>query len=148
MFKKSLSLILSLLLTVSIAVTILSGCNDSPDTSDVSSSTAVSQSSVIEIGSGEKSFTFAATSDNEITTTWLVRTDAETVGAALLEKYLISGEESTYGLMVKTVNGVTADFNADGAYWAFYIDGEFASTGVDATPIEEGKAYSFVYTKG
>ena len=53
-----------------------------------------------------------------------IHTDQETVGAALLELGLIAGEESEYGLFIKTVNGLTADYDTDGVYWAFYIDGE------------------------
>ena len=44
---------------------------------------------------------------------------------------------------MKTVNGITADYDADGVYWAFYINGEYAQTGVDTTPIVEGEEYSF-----
>ena len=56
---------------------------------------------------------------------------------------LIAGDESEYGLYVKMVNGITADYDADGVYWAFYINGEYAATGVDSTPITEGESYSF-----
>ncbi len=44
---------------------------------------------------------------------------------------------------MKTVNGVTADFDADGVYWAFYINDEYAQTSVDMTKIEDGASYSF-----
>lgn len=43
----------------------------------------------------------------------------------------------------KTVNGMTADYDKDGVYWAFYIDGEYAMTGVDATNITDGAQYTF-----
>ena len=77
-----------------------------------------------------------------------ISTDAENLRGALEQENLIAGDESEYGLYVKTVDGETLDFNADGMYWAFYINGEYAMTGVDQTPIEEGAAYSFVATKG
>ena len=35
------------------------------------------------------------------------------------------------------------DYDKDGTYWAFYINGEYASTGVDSTTIKEGDSYSF-----
>ena len=44
---------------------------------------------------------------------------------------------------VTTVNGITVDFDTDGVYWAFYINDEYAQSGVDATPIEEGANDSF-----
>ena len=66
-----------------------------------------------------------------------------TVGAALLSLGLIAGEDSEYGLYVKTVNGETADYDVDGTYWAFYVNGEYAMTGVDATTLEAGAIYAF-----
>ena len=56
------------------------------------------------------------------------------------------GSTSEYGLMVDTVNGITLDYNKDGMYWSFYINGEYAMTGVDATPVEADATYSFVAT--
>ena len=56
---------------------------------------------------------------------------------------LIAGEDSDYGLYVKTVNGVTVDYDTDGKYWAFYVDGEYAATGVDSTDITAGATYTF-----
>ncbi len=79
--------------------------------------------------------------------TFTVKTDKTTVGAALLEHGLIAGDDSEYGLYVKTVNGITADYDVDKSYWAFYINDEYAMTGVDSTEITEGATYSFVYTK-
>ena len=69
------------------------------------------------------------------------------VGDALTELNLISGDEGDYGLYVKTVNGITADYDTDGSYWAFYVNNEYAQTGVDLTPITEGDYYSFKIEK-
>ena len=66
--------------------------------------------------------------------------------AALVALNLVSGSTSEYGLMVDTVNGITLDYNKDGMYWSFYINGEYAMTGVDATPVEADATYSFVAT--
>ena len=64
------------------------------------------------------------------------------VGEALQELNLIDGEEGEYGLFVKTVNGITADYDTDGVYWAFYVNGEYATSGVDVTQITEGDSYA------
>ena len=64
-------------------------------------------------------------------------------GKALLDQGVIAGEDSSYGLYVKTVNGETADYDADGTYWGLYINGEYAMTGVDATTLEAGATYAF-----
>ncbi|MCL2368227.1 MAG: DUF4430 domain-containing protein [Oscillospiraceae bacterium] len=100
------------------------------------------------IGQGATTFRFEVTDPAEAVTAWDVSTDETTVGAALLAVGLISGDESEWGLMVTTVNGITADWDANQAFWAFYIDGDFAMAGADATDIEPGVTYAFVYTAG
>ena len=77
-----------------------------------------------------------------------ITTDKEFVGEALLEQGIITGEMGPYGMYIKTVNGILADYDVDQTYWAFYVDGEYALSGVDTTPIEEGRVYSLVLTKG
>lgn len=99
-----------------------------------------------ELGSGAKTVTVEVTAD-EKTVTFTVHTDADTVGAALMEHNLLAGEDSQYGLYVKTVNGMLADYDVDQFYWAFYVDGAYAMTGVDTTEIAEGVTYQLVRTK-
>lgn len=99
-----------------------------------------------EFGEGSKTVEVEVLVE-ENSVTFTVHTDAEMVGQALLEHELIAGDESEYGLYVKQVNGITADYDVDQSYWAFNIDGEYAMTGVDTTPIEEGVSYQLVYTK-
>ena len=100
-----------------------------------------------DIGEGASVFNFLMFDGEGNALSWNVHTDQTTVGAALLEVGLIDGEVSDFGLMVSHVNGIRADFNEDGAYWAFYIDYEFAMVGVDSTEIEEGVVYKFIYTE-
>lgn len=95
------------------------------------------------VGEGENQFAFEVVLEDGSTTLYHVMTDQTTVGAALMELGLIEGDDSEYGLFVKTVNDVTLDFEADGKYWAFYVDGEYATTGVDATDIVPGGTYAF-----
>lgn len=77
-----------------------------------------------------------------------VTTDKATVGEALLEAGVIEGDMGDYGLYINTVNGITADWDKDQTYWAFYINDEYAMTGVDMTEIDPDAAYSLVLTKG
>ena len=74
-----------------------------------------------------------------------ITTDAANLGDALLAEGIIEGEEGQYGLYINAVNGITADFDADGAYWSLYIGEEYAMTGVSDTPIAEGDAFKLVY---
>lgn len=72
---------------------------------------------------------------------FVIETEEKTVGAALLKEGLIEGEEGPYGLYIKSVNGITADYDTDGTYWAFYINGEYAMSGVDTTEITPDASY-------
>lgn len=47
-------------------------------------------------------------------------------------------EESEYGKMLQGINGVIPDFDNNGAYWAFIVNGEAASVGLDSYEVEHG----------
>ena len=94
-----------------------------------------------------KSFTFEVVDKDGNTETFNITTDKTTVGEALLEEGLIAGENGQYGLYVTEVNGIVADYNVDGTYWAFYVDGAYASSGVDTTDTVDGSTYSFKVEK-
>ena len=79
--------------------------------------------------------------------TFTINTDKNTVGEALLEHNLISGEEGPYGLYVKSVNGILADYEKNQSYWAFEKNGEYMMTGVDSAEISDGEHYEIIYTK-
>lgn len=98
------------------------------------------------LGEGTKTITVEVTAE-EKTVVFTVKTDADTVGAALLEHNLIAGDQGDYGLYVKTVNGMLADYDVDQTYWSFTIAGEMAMTGVDQTELVDGTVYGLVRTK-
>ena len=95
------------------------------------------------IGEGEKSFVTEVVDADGNTVKFTVQTNEKTVGEALQKLGVIDGEEDDYGLYIKTVNGITADYNKDGVYWAFYVDGEYAMTGADMTDVVDGTVYTF-----
>lgn len=95
------------------------------------------------VGEGQTAFTFEVTHLDGSTKTFTVKTDAKTVGEALVGVGLIAGENSTYGLYVKTVDGELLDWDTHQKYWAFYINGEMAMSGVDTTDITAGAVYAF-----
>ena len=70
------------------------------------------------------------------------------VGEALVDEGLIQGHDTEYGLYIDTVNGTTADWDNDQTYWAFYINGEYATTGIDATEITPDTTYGLTLTQG
>ncbi len=99
---------------------------------------------------GAKEISIEVVDDQAVSKSYTVHTDAEYLRQALEETQglTVEGTESAYGLMVETVNGLTADYNANGAYWAFYVDGEYCSYGVDEQPVADGQSYRIVYTVG
>ena len=130
-FSRILSLILCFVLVAAIAL-VGSGCGAKETKSDTPSSSNV-------LGEGETEFTVSITFSDGSEKAYTVNTDKKTVGEALKEVELISGEDG----MVFTVDGETVKYEDGGKYWAFYIDGEYAMTGVDATEITAGATYSF-----
>ena len=139
-FTKSLSLILSVVLVAAMALFAV-GCNgnQNEDLDNQGTTNLIENGSVV--GQGEKSFTFTVVDGEGNEVSCEIKTDKTVVGDALLELGLIAGEPGAYGLYVKTVNGITADYDVDGSYWAFYIDGEYAMSGVDTTDITDGAVY-------
>ncbi len=103
---------------------------------------------IIVRGEGAKKFIFNVVDYDGKVTTFEIHTDKTIVGDALVELGLISGEEGPYGLYVKEVNGITADYDKDKAYWSFLVDNETVNFGVDSATIEEGKEYSLKVVKG
>lgn len=132
---------------------VVSGCNKSekPESGQQSQTSSPIETEadtkasdeVIVKGEGNTTFDFTVVDVDGTETKFEIHTDKTTVGEALQELGLIDGEEGQYGLYVKSVNSVTYDYDKDGKYWAFYIDGEYASSGADTTEIVPGSVYSF-----
>lgn len=132
--NRLLALLLAMMMTLSLAA-----CGKAPQASGVT----LPVQDGATIGQGSKTITVEVTDAEGKTVCFTVNTDQETVGAALQELGVVAGEQSSYGLYIKSVNGITADYDKDGVYWAFYIDGEYASTGADQTGITDGSVYAF-----
>lgn len=136
--KSILSLIVCMVLIAAMALCITAcGNKNSGEPIDNSSITAT------QLGEGETTFNFSVIGTDGNETKFEIKTNKTTVGEALLELGLIAGEDSAYGLYVKTVNGTTLDYNTDGKYWAFYENGNYAVSGVDTTNIVNGATYTF-----
>ena len=137
---KNKSIIICTALTVIMAL-FMTGCSGN-NTSSAPENAATVLTGITVMGEGATVFDFTVTDKEGNETPFEIHTDKETVGEALSELGLIEGEEGAYGLYVKTVNGITADYDTDGTYWAFYINGEYALAGIDSTAITEGESYS------
>lgn len=98
---------------------------------------------------GAKSITIEVVDNNGASTVYDVHTDAEYLRQAMEEAKGLefSGAESEYGMMVETVNGITADYNVDQSYWGFFVNGEYCNYGIDTQPVTDGDAFRIVYSK-
>ncbi|MBP3701367.1 MAG: DUF4430 domain-containing protein [Lachnospiraceae bacterium] len=151
---KALSLILCTVLIAAMAL-FTTGCSDNTQNNETTEAQTVQGGeenapgeAVTVLGEGQSVFTFTVTDKGGNETAFEIHTDKTIVGEALQELGLIAGDMGDYGLYVKTVNGITLDYDKDGVYWAFYIDGEYAMSGVDTTEIVAGSGYAFKAEKG
>ena len=144
--KKILSLLLCMMLIVAMAVC-TTGCKENKESQTTNVEQSTKQSDVKVLGEGKTEFDFVVVDKDGKETKFEIHTDKETVGEALLELELIAGDEGDFGLYVKTVNGITAEYEVDQTYWAFYVNGEYAQSGVDAIEIKDGDTYSFKVEK-
>ena len=159
---KRLQKILALFLVLA-AVSSVASCSnatESPETNSpagtASTTTQVTRNAIwnnakyledTELGEGEKTFTVvveALGSSVKLT----VHSNEENLGSALINLGVIEGSEGPYGIMVEKVNGMQAIYDTDKAYWSLSINGEYAMSGADTTPINNGDSFTWTYTKG
>ena len=158
---RSMKKILSVVISTALAAGLLAGCGAASSTasSQAASSAAVSSaaasseaagseaaSSQAEEGKVKAEFT-VTNAEGESQTFTLEVTDGEKLGDALVEAGLISQEEADAGF-VTTVNGETADWDKDKAWWCLNdASGEMTSVGVADIELHDGDSYAFTYTK-
>ena len=138
-----LSFIVCIVLIAAIA-SLTIGCNDNnTPTSSEPADNLLAETDIKELGDGETQVSFTVVGLDGKESHFVIYTDKTILSEALMEHGLIEGEESQYGLYVKTVNGTTLDYEKDGKYWAFYIDGKYANSGVETTEISDVAKYYF-----
>lgn len=98
-----------------------------------------------ETHAGSKTVVFEMVYRDESTETFTLNTDAQYLADALVEAGLLVYEED--GMYV-TINGVDADWKADGSWWNICKDGEALMVGMNDQPISDGEHYEAIYTAG
>lgn len=98
---------------------------------------------------GSKAITIEVINQADESELYEVNTDAEYLRQAMEEAdgLEFSGQESEYGMMVESVNGESAVYAEDGAYWSFYVNGEYCNNGINSEPVEDGEEFQIVYTE-
>ena len=94
---------------------------------------------------GQKSFTVTVVHADGTSKEYSYTSAEEYVGVVLEQEGLIVGEEGPYGMYILEVDGERAVYEENGAYWSFYIGEDYAQTGIDLTPIEDGQTYKLAY---
>lgn len=143
--KQTLKTTLLLLLAVTLMFTATACKKDEPADDSPPWQTATYQEDKT-FGNGKTTVQVEVKAEDKAVT-FTLKTDKENLGAALLEHDLIAGDQGEYGLYVKFVNGIEADYDKDGHYWSLCKDGGPVMTGVDSTPIQDGDHYELVYAK-
>ena len=147
----------ALALSAVLAVCLLAGCGASASSTASSAASSVASSGA----SGAASSVASAPADAQATVEFTVTgadgsassvllnvADGEKLSTALAEAGIISQEEADAGF-VTTVNGETADYNKDQAWWCLTdATGEMTTVGVADIELHDGDSYAFTYTKG
>ncbi|WP_223382936.1 DUF4430 domain-containing protein [Faecalibacterium prausnitzii] len=156
---KIMNRILSVVAAAALAAGLLAGCG----ASSAAGSTASSAASSVAASSSEAASSEAASAeaseakvkaqftvtgaDGESQTFDLEVTDGEKLSDALAEAGIISADEAAAGF-VTTVNGETADWDKDSAWWCLTdASGEMTTVGVADIELHDGDSYAFIYTK-
>ena len=148
----------ALTLSAVLSVCLLAGCGASASStassavsdaaSSVASSVAASEAAS-EASAAQATVEFTVTAaDGSVSSVLLNVTDGEKLSTALAKAGIISQEEADAGF-VTTVNGETADYNKDQAWWCLTdAAGEMTTVGVADIELHDGDSYAFTYTKG
>ena len=116
------------------------GCQAQPEATGIWADATYTENTVL--GEGDTVLTVIVSAEDKAVT-FTVNTDKETVAEALLEHALIEGADGMYTI----VNGMTADYNVDQTYWAFYENDAYANQGMDTTNIDPSVTYKLVRSK-
>ena len=107
MKKAKLTPIICCILVIVLSL-VFSACGKTLPETDVWSEAVYTEDT--ELGDGEKTV-FVEVVAEEKSITFTIHSNKETLGEALMEHNLLEGENGAYGLYVKKVNGITADYD-------------------------------------
>ena len=135
--------LLSLICIVALCLLFVS-CSDKPSDTNLWEAALYTENTTF--GDGQKLVDITVEAGDK-SVVFTIKSNKQTVGDALKEHNLIDGEMGAYGLYVKSVNGITADYSVDNSFWSFTKSGEYMTTGVDVTQFSDGDKFELVYTK-
>ncbi|MBR3807969.1 MAG: DUF4430 domain-containing protein [Lachnospiraceae bacterium] len=99
---------------------------------------------------GTKEVSLSVVEEDGKTTTYKTKTDAlvlqDLMDELKDEGFTYDGNESEFGLMIDTINGIRADYTLDGAYWSFHVNGDYCNFGISQQPVNDGDKFEIICT--
>lgn len=133
---------------------LFSACGEAASSADLSAQSqsvpAASSQAVVSsetASEAAKALTITVVDGEGASTVFNLNTNQEFLRGALEDEKLVEGEESEYGLFIKTVNGITAD-ESQQQWWCITKNGQAVETGADTTPVADGDAFELTLTTG
>lgn len=144
--KKNVNRLLALLMALAMALA-LTACGQKEQTpaAEADAPAVTEQAADTQ---GEKHITLTVTYPDETSDSYEIDTSAEFLKDAIADTVELGGSDGEYGFYLESVNGVTADYATDGAYWAIFVNDEYGMFGLDSQPVTDGDSYALVYTVG
>lgn len=133
-----LTRLLALLLCLLTLTVLFASCREISAEPTGTQAPAADDSTPTPRGEGATVFSLTVTDQDGTQKEYEIHTDAANVADALLELGLISGDDSEYGLYIKVVDGITADYSVDQTYWSLYVNGEYSMVGASSVPVTSG----------
>lgn len=98
-----------------------------------------------QIQAGDKTIVVEVVHGDKSAKEFTYYTDAEMLGDVLAAEKLVEGEDTAFGLFIKTADGETVQGRD---WWCVTKGGERLETGVDTTPIADGDHFELTLTAG
>ena len=136
--RSKISLLLALLMLL--ASVTLTSCRQPTPTEELWADAIHTEDK--ELGEGEKTFALKVTA-GEKSITLTVHTNEKTLADALLALNLVEGKNDQYGLYIKKVNGILADYDVDNYYWSLLVDGKTSFVGASGVDVNDGASFEF-----
>lgn len=100
--------------------------------------------------SGWKTVSVEVVDDQSSVKTYELKTDADTLKDLMdemvtTEDFTYEGSDSSMGFYINTINGTTADYSKNAAYWAIYVNGDYGQYSADKQPVNDQDAFKLVY---
>ena len=100
-----------------------------------------------QASAGQKTFTVTVVHSDGTIKDVTITSSEEFLAAALREEGILTDDGIESGMYL-IVDGETASWEEDQAYWGFFVNGDFAVAGLNDTPIEDGAIYKLEYSIG